>query len=120
MPLRYFLAIVCGYCIDFVIYAAVIALGVSIYWANFAGFCVGSVVNVILIRKFVFTDSRFRLWSDIQLSFVSNSVMFGLGMIMLWGLVELLAMNPYSAKLAANGTTFVLNYLIRIIFFRSK
>ena len=119
-PLRYFLAVVGGYCIDFAIYAALVKFGVSVYWANTAGFCVGSVVNVILIREFVFTDSRFRLGTDLRLSFASNALIFMLGMEILWGLVELAAMNPYGAKLLTNGTTFVANYVIRAFFFRKK
>ena len=119
-PLRYFLAIVCGYCIDFSIYAALVTAGVSVYWANTAGFCVGSVVNVLLIRRFVFTDSRFSLGTDLKLSFVSNALMFGFGMGLLWVLVDALSANPYGAKLLSNGTTFTLNYVIRTVFFRTK
>jgi len=119
-PLRYFLVVVCGYCVDFVIYAALVSVGVSVYWANAAGFCVGSVVNTILIREFVFHDSRFSLATDLQLSFASNTVMFALGMAVLWTLVELSAMNPYGAKLLTNGTTFVVNFVIRAVFFRKK
>ena len=120
IPLRYFWAVVCGYCMDFAIYAAVVEVGISVYWANTTGFCVGSFVNVLLIRTFVFTDSRFRLGTDLQLSLASNGLMFGVGMSMLWGLVELAAMNPYGSKLLANGTTFFVNYMIRKVFFRMK
>jgi putative flippase GtrA len=119
-PLRYFLVVVCGYCLDFAIYAALVSIGISVYWANVAGFCVGSVVNTILIREFVFQDSRFSLAKDLQLSFASNALMFALGMMMLWGLVELSEMNPYGAKLVTNGTTFIANYVIRAVFFRKK
>ena len=119
-PLRYFLAIVFGYCIDFAIYAVLVAFGVSVYLANTAGFCVGSIVNVILIRAFVFRDNRFRLSIDLQLSFASNSLIFGLGMGILWLLVGLAAMNPYYAKLLTNGATFSINYIIRTVYFREK
>ena len=119
-PLRYFLAVVCGYCIDFAIYASLVGIGVSVYWANTAGFCVGSVVNTILIREFVFQESRFSLATDLKLSFISNALMFALGMMLLWGLVELSKMNPYGAKLLTNGTTFIVNYAVRAVFFRKK
>lgn len=119
-PFCYFLAVVCGYCIDFAIYAALVALGVSVYWANAAGFCVGSVVNTVLIREFVFHDSRFSLMTDLQLSLASNTLMFAMGMTLLWGLVELSAMNPYGAKLLTNGTTFFANYALRASFFRKR
>ena len=119
-PLRYFLAVVCGYCIDFAIYAAFVLFGVSVYGANTAGFCVGATVNVILIRQFVFPDSRFRLSTDLQLSFVSNGLMFGFGMGMLWVFVESVSIDPFRAKLLTNGTTFLVNYIIRHAFFRRK
>jgi putative flippase GtrA len=102
---------------DFAVYLMLVPLGVSIYWANVAGFCLGSVVNVILIRKFVFPHSRFRLSTDLQLSVASNGLMFGLGMVALWALVELAQIDPYGAKLLTNGATFVLNYVIRALFF---
>lgn len=120
MRLRYFVAVVCGFCIDFLIYATLVALGVSVYLANAAGFSVGTVINVILIRAFVFPDSRFRLGTDVPLTFVTNGVMFILGMGLLWLLIELASVNPYWAKLLTNGTTFVLNYVTRAAFFRRR
>lgn len=97
----------------------IVAFGVSVYWANTAGFCVGATVNVILIRQFVFPDSRFSLSADLPLSFISNALMFGFGMGVLWALIELAAINPFVAKLLANGATFFANYFIRATFFRS-
>ena len=119
-PFRYFCVVLCGYCIDFAIYSALVNFGVSVYWANTAGFCMGSVVNTILIREYVFQESRFPLGTDLQLSLVSNALMFVLGMIFLLGLVELGGINPYGAKLLANGATFVANFIIRAVFFRKK
>ena len=112
--------VVFGYCIDFAIYVALVSFGVSVYWANAAGFCFGSMVNTILIREFVFQENRFSLIADLYLSFVSNSVMFALGMTLLYGLIELGGINPYGAKLTTNVTTYVVNYVIRAVFFRKK
>ena len=78
------------------------------------------MVNTILIREFVFQESRFSLATDLKLSFISNALMFALGMMLLWGLVELSKMNPYGAKLLTNGTTFIVNYAVRAVFFRKK
>lgn len=118
--LRYFLVVVCGYCVDFAIYAAFVALGGSVYWANVLGFCVGSVFNVLLIRTFVFPESRFRLTTDLQLTLLLNGVMFWFGMAVLWGLIELMAVNHYGAKLVANGLTFLGNYTTRALLFRKR
>lgn len=117
MPLRYFWAVVCGYCLDFAIYATLVSVGVSVYFSNATGFCVGSVVNTILIREVVFQSNRFSLATDLQLSFISNTFMLILGMGLLWCLVELTAMNPYGAKLLANCMTFIANYAVRAIYF---
>jgi putative flippase GtrA len=95
-------------------------MAISIYWANAAGFCVGAIVNVLLIRKFVFPNSRFKLSADLPLTFAVNGLMLGMGMGLLWVFVNALSINPYGAKLLANGITFILNYIIRAVFFRKK
>ena len=117
---RYFVVAACGFCVDFAIYATLVAIGISVYWANAAGFCVGAIANVILIRAFVFMDSRFRLGQDVLLTVAANGAMLGLGMGVLWILVDALHVNPYWAKLFTNGATFVLNYVTRVVFFRKK
>lgn len=92
--------------------------GLLVYWANAAGFLVGSILNVILIRAFVFPDSRFRLRRDVFLTIGANGTMLGIGMGFLWILVDALHINPYWAKLFTNGLTFVLNYVTRAKFFK--
>lgn len=115
---RYFFTILCGYIVDFVIYSILIKVSNSIFFANTYAFFVGVVINTILIRRFVFVDSKFNLLKDIQLSFLSSGLMFGIGMVMLWGMVEILNINPYLAKLITNGFTFIVNYIIRKFYFR--
>lgn len=114
------MVVTCGFCVDFIIYAALVFHGTSVYLSNVVAFCVGTILNVILIRKFVFRDNRFRLLMDIQLTFATNGVTLGVGVGMLWGLVELGGVNPYFAKLLTNGVTIIVNYLTRIVFFRKK
>lgn len=92
----------------------------SIYLANGAGFLVGMTVNVILVRKLVFPDSRFRLIHDLQLSLISNGLMFLVGMGLLWLLVESLSLNVYLAKVLTNGATFLINFVIRAVYFRKN
>lgn len=118
MPLRYFLFVSIGFMVDFLIYAVIVGSGQSVYLANFFGFCVGASVNVILIRRFVFRDSRYSLPVDIQLTIASNGIMLFFGMLLLLVLVEYLEVDSYWAKLAANTVTFVLNYATRVFFFR--
>lgn len=120
LPLRYLVVATCGFWIDFSLYATLVATGVSIYLANASGFCVGAVVNVLLIRRFVFPDSRFKLSTDLPLTFAANGAMLGVGMGLLWLLVDVLSINPYGAKLVANATTFMLNYMTRAVFFRKQ
>jgi len=78
---------------------------------------VGSVVNVLLIRKFVFSEKRFELKTDLQWSLLSYTLVFSAGMGVLWVLVGIAAMNPYYAKLATSILTFCINYGVRMIIF---
>jgi putative flippase GtrA len=119
-PLRYFIVAACCFCIDFAIYAVLVAHAVSVYLANFVGFCIGVPLSVILIRAFVFPVSRFTLGKDVILAFVANGTMLAVGMGMLWVLVDWVLINPYWAKLLTNFTTFILNYVTRAIFFSKK
>jgi putative flippase GtrA len=114
------LVVFCGFCVDFLIYSILVFHGISIYVSNLAAFFVGTILNVILIRKLVFRDNRFKFLTDIQLTFAANGATLGLGVGILWGLVELCSFNPYLAKLLTNGITIIINYLIRILFFRKK
>lgn len=119
-PVLYFLAVSFGFGVDFSIYAVLSYLGYSIYLANVLGFCVGASVNVLLIRWFVFSDSRFNLHTDILISVLANGLMLCVGMVLLWLMVEFFLFNPYLAKFFANCITFVLNYITRLVFFRKK
>ena len=116
-PLGYFTVVVCGFCGDFLVYATLVSADVSIYIANVAGFFVGAVINVVLIRKYVFPNTRFRLVTDLPLTFAANGIMLGVGTGMLWVLVDFFGVNPYFAKLLSNGIRFFLNYTVRKIFF---
>ena len=118
--LRYLIVAAIGFTIDFVLYVALIAVDISIYWASAAGFCLGVIVNVLLIRKFVFPNSRFKLITDLPLTLAVNGAILGVGLFLLWLFTSVLSINPYGAKLLSNGITFVINYVIRTVFFRSK
>jgi putative flippase GtrA len=119
-PLRYFIVAAFGFCVDYSIYATFVTMSVNLYIATAAGFCVGSIVNVLFIRAYVFPDSRFKLCEDVLFTVGANGSMLALGVSVLWLLFDVLHINPYMAKLLSNGLTFVLNYSIRTIFFRKK
>jgi putative flippase GtrA len=118
MPFRYFLVVGFGFLFDFLTYAIIVASGQSVYLANVVGFCVGASINVVLIRRFVFRNSRYSLPVDIQLTMASNGFMLFFGMLLLLVLVEYFGVDSYLAKLVANAVTFVLNYGVRVFFFR--
>jgi putative flippase GtrA len=119
-PLRYAVVVLFGFTTDFGVYASLVWGGASIYVANVAGFCLGAVVNVLLIRRYVFPSSRFRVLHDIALTLASNGLMLLLGLMILWTLVEILGVGVYWAKVVTNGLTFALNYTTRVAFFRGR
>ena len=93
---------------------------IPFYWANTAAFFVGSAINVILIRNYVFTYSRFSFREDLPLTLIVNLVIFIFGMILLGILIDYFSTDPYISKILVSGLTITLNYLIRISFFRGK
>lgn len=111
--LKYFSVVVCGYLVDLAIFILLIESGWSIYLANCAGFVVGSICNVILIRLYVFSDSRFELLHDLGYSLISNTLILFVGLAMLWLLVEQFNWTAIVAKVTANGLTFFINFIIR-------
>lgn len=117
-PIRYFLVVCCGFFVDLAIYSGLVAAGLSIYFANVLAFLVGTTVNVLLIRRFVFTDNRFGLGHDVLFSTASNGIMLGFGMCLLGLFVEVFGWGPYVSKVLSNGVTFVINYLVRLRIFR--
>lgn len=119
-PLRYFIVVIGGFTVDFFLYALLVSAGLSVYLANLLGFCLGAAFNVLMIRLYVFQDSRFNFVNDLLLTLLANGMMLLVGMGLLWVQIEKLAFDPYLAKLIANGLTFILNYLTRATFFRMK
>lgn len=95
-------------------------LGTNIYLANVLSFCVGATVNVAVIRRLVFSKSRFTFFADVMLTVWLNGLVIIVGLIGIWYLVESTGVNHYLAKLSVNSLTFSLNYLTRLrIFTRS-
>ena len=119
-PIKYFFAILVGYSLDFCLYVALLNYGCSVYVGNVVGFSFGLMVNILLIRIFVFRDNRFNFGLDLFFSILVNGLMFLVGTMLLWILVDKININPYWAKLEANGSTFILNYFVRSKFFRRK
>lgn len=119
-PVRYFAVTLCGFLVDFFVYAILVAVELSVYLANLLGFCVGATANVLLIRSFVFRESRHSLLIDVILTIIANGLVFFLGSLFLWIFVERMRSDPFIAKLIANGMTFSLNYVTRTYFFSRK
>jgi putative flippase GtrA len=113
----YGLVVLAGYSVDFSCYAVLAEAGANVYVANVLAFCVGATVNVLLLRKFVFALPRFSLGKDVVLTWMSNGMMFAIGMAIFWILIEIFSVNHYWAKLLSSGLTFMLNYLVRLRYF---
>ena len=82
----YSFVVLVGFSVDFLVYSTMVFMGRSILVANLVGFSVGSVLNVVLIRKLVFTP-KFKLSKDVLLTLGLNGFLFLLGTLCLWWLV---------------------------------
>lgn len=118
MPsVRYFGVALIGFAVDFATYALVLHATGQLALAHILGFVVGGSINVLLIRSFVFPDSRFSLLKDVVLTLGANGLMMLCGLVLLWTLVHQMTIEPHLAKLGTNAITFALNYATRKLFF---
>ncbi len=118
MP-KYFLVALCGYAVNFLIYIAMVSANGSVYLANATGFCVGAVLNVLLIRAYVFAGSKFRVGVDIFLTILANGAMLGVGMLVLLVQIGILGVNLSWAKLVTGSLTFFQTFR-PVTFFQRK
>ncbi len=119
-PFLYGVVVTIGYGVDLTSYAITTTLGMNIYLANVLAFCVGATVNVMLLRRYVFSISRFSFGADTALTLMANGLMFIVGLAIFWAMVELLLINHFVAKILGSTITFILNYLTRVYFFSGE
>lgn len=115
----YFGVVLVGYGVDFSLFSVLVLFGSGVVLANTVAFLVGSVVNAVLVRRFVFRNHRFQAGTDLVLTLLVNVAFFGIGTLLLSWLVASLGANPYGAKILVNGATFAGNFATRAIFFRA-
>lgn len=117
---RYLLVVAGAYCVDFALYALLVYWDWSVYLANLAAFTLGTALSVVLIRQYALPKSRFELFPDIGLTILTNGATIVASMVFLWIFVGHMNMNPYMAKIIANGSTFLINYVARVLYFTAK
>ena len=105
------------FCIDFAIYSVLVRADYSIYLANIVAFLIGTLINVILIRRFAIASNRFELSIDLAISMAVYTAMMLFGLALLWLFVERAGIDVFLSKLVSNGATFLANYAVRLRFF---
>jgi putative flippase GtrA len=113
---QYFWIVFVGYALDLGSYIGMTALGVHIYAAYLASFAVGTVCNVLLLRRF-FAAGRHSFRKDLALSMASNGFVILLAMGIYIALMQLLGMHHVLAKILSNGASFLANYVVRKRYF---
>jgi putative flippase GtrA len=113
---KYFLIVCAGYAVDLGSYVAMTGAGVPLYVAYLASFAIGTVCNVLLLRRF-FAAGRLPLAKDLALSLASNGIVILLAMGIYAALMQLLGMHHVLAKVLSNGFSFLVNYAVRRKFF---
>jgi putative flippase GtrA len=109
---RYFLLVCAGYAVDLASYVAMTQAGVPLYAAFLASFAVGTLCNVLLLRRF-FAAGRHSFARDFALSLASNGLVILLAMGLYAALMEFLGLHHVLAKVLSNGVSFVVNYAVR-------
>jgi putative flippase GtrA len=112
--LKYLLTVIIGVIVDYIFYSCFYyAFGLGVIISNSLSFIIGTCVNLILVRKFVFTNYKFTLLKDIILTLGSNGSVYFIGILFMYYLVEYQKLNHYLAKTLVMGLTFFINYFIR-------
>jgi len=116
-PLAKYFWIVCvGYAVDLGSYVTMTALGVPLYAAYLLSFVIGTLCNVLLLRRF-FAAGRHPFGKDLALSLASNGFFILLAMGIYAALMQLAGVHHVLAKVISNGFSFGANYLVRRRFF---
>jgi len=113
---KYFWIVCAGYAVDLGSYVAMVELGVHLYAAYLLSFVIGTVCNVLLLRRF-FAAGRLPIAKDLSLSLASNGLVILLAMGIYAALMHLLGMHHVIAKVLSNGFSFLVNYAVRRKFF---
>jgi len=101
--------------LDFALFAILIkSFGVRWYYANVVSFTLVTLMHYALSIRFVFeSGARFAKHQEIALSFLASVLGLLVNQLTLYVLVSLLGLEVLLAKIAAIGTTFFWNYLVR-------
>lgn len=113
---RYFWLVCVGYAIDLASYIGLVELGAHLYAAYVASFAVGTVCNVLLLRRF-FAAGRHPFGKDLALTMASNGAAILLAMGIYIALMQLLGVHHVIAKILSNGVSFLVNYYVRRRYF---
>ena len=113
---RYFWLVCIGYGIDVASYVGLVQLGAHLYAAYVASFAVGTVCNVLLLRRF-FAAGRHSFGKDLAATFASNGLVILLAMAVYIALMQLLGLHHLLAKILSNAGSFLANYYIRKRYF---
>lgn len=98
---------------DFILYSILVLHQVNIFLANTIAFLMGTIVNVYLIRSFVFINYRYNFIKDCVISIFTNGVVYLVGLAGMGLLVYVGGVNHYLAKCSVMVGTFFVNFTTR-------
>jgi putative flippase GtrA len=113
---RYFWIVCVGYGIDLASYVGMVELGAHLYVAYVASFFIGTVCNVVLLRRF-FAAGRHAFAKDLALTLASNGAAIVLAMGIYIALMQFAGVHHVIAKVLSNGFSFLANYAVRRKYF---
>ncbi len=113
---KYSFIVTFGLLLDLIILVVLVNLDLNYFLAYIIGFFCGTILNIILLRKF-HKVAKFHVYTDIFLSLLANSSTFFIGLGVFWLLINYLSFGPINAKLISIAFTFAVNYVARRKFF---
>ena len=113
----YLLIVSIGFFLDLCVFFSLTYISINIYLSNIIAFIIGSFINLLLIRKFLFINFRFNLLEDWLLTLPLNGLVIIIGTLLIYILHEILAISVVLSKLSSTLVTLIVNYALRVKFF---
>jgi len=118
---KYWFFLLFGIIVDYCIYTILYyKFHLHIIPSNYISFSIGTFVNVVLIRNFVFKRFKFWLLKDFLLSLLTNGFVFFIWIIFLSYFINNFYINHYIWKTIVITCTFFINYFTRKYLFTHK
>jgi hypothetical protein len=109
----YFIVVIFGVLVDLSVFLTLSSWGFAILTANAAGFFLGALINIFLIRLLAFPRTTVPNYLDYMVTLIVNLILMFTATVLILILNTEFGFSLINSKLFANTFTLIFNFLIR-------